>query len=423
MVTTPPAAPRAGALLALVGIVLVALNLRTAVAVFSPIVDQIGRDVPLDTVSIGVLGALPPVCFALFGLLAPAISRRLGLELTVVVGLAAMIAGHLVRAGSSHVVVFGVGTILALAGMGLGNVLLPPLVKKYFPGRIGPLTSVTTVMMSISTGVPSLVAAPLADGAGWRVAIGTWALVAVVALVPWVALLVEHHRHARRERAAALAGADRVEEAPAAVTGRVFRSPVAWALVGIQAASSFNAYAMFAWLPALLQDTAGQSPVASGALLAVFGFMGLPAAIVMPILAARMRNVGILIQVGVLFFVVGYVGLLVAPAAAPLLWVAAAGSGPLLFPLVFVLINLRTRTHGGVVALSGFVQGIGYSIGALGPLLFGILHEATGGWTVPLLMLFSLVAVASASGFYLARPRMLEDTWDRAARDEAARVR
>jgi CP family cyanate transporter-like MFS transporter len=338
-----------------------------------------------------------------------------------VVGLVAMVVGHLQRAGSDAVVVFGVGTILSLAGMGLGNVLLPPLVKKYFPGRIGPLTSLTTVMMSISTGVPSLVAAPLADSAGWRVAIGAWAAVAVVALVPWVALLVQHRRDTERERAAA-AALDQVEEAPAAVTGRVFRSPVAWALVGIQAASSFNAYAMFAWLPALLQDTAGQTPVASGALLAVFGFMGLPAAIIMPLLAARMKNVGILIQVGVLFFVVGYVGLLVAPAAAPLLWVAAAGSGPLLFPLVFVLINLRTRTHGGVVALSGFVQGIGYSIGAIGPLMFGVLHEATGGWTAPLLMLFVMVAVASASGFYLARPRMLEDTWDRAPR-EAVRER
>ncbi|RII89887.1 MFS transporter [Clavibacter michiganensis] len=421
MVTTTPAAPRAGALLALVGIVLVALNLRTAVAVFSPIVDEIGRDVPLDSVSIGVLGALPPVCFALFGLLAPAISRRLGLELTVVVGLVAMVVGHLLRAGSDAVVVFGVGTVLSLAGMGLGNVLLPPLVKKYFPGRIGPITSLTTVMLSISTGVPSLVAAPLADSAGWRVAIGAWAAVAVVALVPWVALLVQHRRDTRREREAA-AALDQVEEAPAAVTGRVFRSPVAWALVGIQAASSFNAYAMFAWLPALLQDTAGQTAVESGVLLAVFGFMGLPTAIIMPLLAARMRNVGILIQLGVLFFVVGYVGLLVAPAAAPLVWVAAAGLGPLLFPLVFVLINLRTRTHGGVVALSGFVQGIGYSIGAIGPLLFGVLHEATGGWTAPLLMLFAMVAVASASGFYLAKPRMLEDTWDRAPR-EAVRER
>ncbi len=84
-----------------------------------------------------------------------------------------------------------------------------------------------------------------------------------------------------------------------------------------------------------------------------------------------------------------------------------------------MLINLRTRTHGGVVALSGFVQGIGYSIGAIGPLLFGVLHELSGGWTVPLIMLFVMVAVASASGFYLARPRMLEDTWDRAPREAA----
>jgi CP family cyanate transporter-like MFS transporter len=230
VVTTTPAAPRAGALLALVGIVLVALNLRTAVAVFSPIVDEIGRDVPLDSVAI----------VALFGLLAPAISRRLGLELTVVVGLLGMVVGHLVRAGSDQVVVFGIGTVLSLAGMGLGNVLLPPLVKKYFPGRIGPLTSLTTVMLSISTGVPSLVAAPLADSAGWRVAIGAWAAVAVVALVPWIALLVQHRRDTRREREAA-AALDQVEEAPAAVTGRVFRSPVAWALVGIQAVSCRSA--------------------------------------------------------------------------------------------------------------------------------------------------------------------------------------
>jgi CP family cyanate transporter-like MFS transporter len=400
-----PAPIWAGRGLAVVGLVALALNLRTAVAVFSPIIDEVGADIPLTTASIGVLGMLPPVCFALFGLLAPTVARRAGLELTVVCALVAMTVGHLVRGLSGSVEVFGLATVLTLGGMGFGNVLMPPLIKRYFPDRIGLFTSVTTVMLSLSTGVPTLIAAPVADTVGWRVAIGSWAALALVALVPWIALLVEHRRRVSGEATPELAGA------ASGPLGRAWRSPVAWAIMLVQAASSFNAYAMFAWLPLLLVEVAGQTPASAGALLSIFGFAGLPTAIIVPFLVVRMRNVGILVQVGVGFFLAGYAGLLFAPTTLTWLWVLFAGLGPILFPVTLVLINVRTRTQRGSVVLSGFSQGFGYVIGALGPLLFGLVHEVTGSWQVPLVMLLVPVAVASVAGVYLAKPHMLEDSW------------
>ena len=395
----------AGRGLALLGLAFLALNLRTAVAVFSPIIDSIGADIPLGTTAVGIIGMLPPVCFAIFGLLAPGIARKIGLESTVIVALVVMTLGHLVRGISGSFEAFAIATALTLAGMGIANVLLPPLIKRYFPDRIGALTSMTTVLMAVSTAVPALIAAPLAGTAGWRVAIGAWAALAFVALVPWVMLLVEHRRSVARESSPELT-------APASdAVGRVWRSPVAWSLTVIHAASSFNAYAMFAWLPQLLTDTAGQSAAGAGALLSLFAFMGLPAAVVVPMLAVRMKNVGILVQVGIGFFLAGYLGLLLAPSTLTWLWVGFAGLGPILFPVVLVLINLRTRTQFGSVALSGFSQGIGYTIGAFGPLLFGLIHEISGNWHAPVLMLFGMVAAASAAGLYLAKPRMLEDSW------------
>jgi CP family cyanate transporter-like MFS transporter len=122
-----------------------------------------------------------------------------------------------------------------------------------------------------------------------------------------------------------------------------------------------------------------------------------------------MRNVGLLVYLGVAFFAVGYLGLLFWPAQATWLWVGLAGLGPVLFPLCLVLINLRTKTHEGAVALSGFTQGLGYVLGALGPLVFGLLHDATHGWLWPLLFLLATAAAVAFAGVVIARPGTLED--------------
>jgi CP family cyanate transporter-like MFS transporter len=397
----------AGRALALVGIVLVAANLRTAVAALSPIVAQIGADIPLDSIGVGLLGTLPPLCFAVFGLLAPLLRRFLRLEALIVVALVAVTAGHALRGASVSFWMLVLTSVLTFAGMGVANVTLPPLVKKYFPDRVGLVTSLYATVMTLFALLPPLVAVPVADGLGWRAAVGLWAVFGVLAVVPWISLWVRD----RRVRAAALVTAS-ADAGPVAAIGRAWHSRLAWAMAVLFGMTAMNVFAVFAWLPGIVSDIAGVPPAEAGALVSLYAGIGVPLSLAVPVLATRLPSIAPLVWIGAVSYVVGYSGLLLAPSAV-WLWVAVAGLGPLLFPLTLVMINLRTRTAEGSIALSGFTQGVGYLVGALGPLLVGVLHERTDGWTVPLLFLIATVVPVLLFGRVVARPTMLEDDWHR----------
>jgi CP family cyanate transporter-like MFS transporter len=383
-----------------VGIVLLALNLRTAVAVLSPILSYVSGDIPLDSIGIGLLGMLAPLAFAASGFIAPIVARRIGLELTTVLACAAMIVGPLLRAVAPNYLVLVLGSVFALAGMGFANIVLPPIIKKYFPDRVGLLTGTYVTLMSISASVPPLIAAPLAESAGWRITLGAWAILAVGALIPWLIVLLQHRR--------SLADGA-VPVVSQALLGRMHGSRVARALALAFAVTALNVYGMFAWLPEIVIDTAGTTPAQAGALVALFGIIGLPLGLLAPVLATRVRNIGWVLVGAVACYVAGYAGLLLAPGAATWLWVLLIGAGPIVFPLCLVLINLRTRSHEGSIALSGFVQGIAYALGALGPLLIGLLHDLTGGWAVPLVFLLGTTLLTLVSAVMLAKPVLVED--------------
>jgi CP family cyanate transporter-like MFS transporter len=396
----------AGRTAALLGILLVALSLRSSVAALSPIINLIVRDVPLSPLVLGIIGAAPPVTFAVTGLATPWLSRRLGLERSLLVAAILMAVGQVARAIAPNALLLVVATIITLIGAAIGNVLLPPVVKRYFPDRITHVTTMYAVLISLSTALPALLAVPIATSFGWRTALGIWFLIALAAVAPWIAASIAHVR----ARNAARLAPDEGETAPEPkLQGRVFRSPVAWAVMITFSISSINVYAFFAWLPSLLVDTAGVSRGEAGALLALYAIMGFPASLLVPYLAGRMRNIGVLLYVSVVVFFVGDAGLVFVPSVAPILWVAFAGLGPLLFPLALVLINSRTRTHAGSVALSGFVQGVGYIIAAASPLVFGLLEQATGSWIPSLCFLFVLTLAAIPAGIILSRGRFLED--------------
>jgi CP family cyanate transporter-like MFS transporter len=395
--------PRRGRILALIGIVLVAFDLRSAVSAVSPLVDLIQHDIALGPVLVGVIGSLAPVAFAVCGILGPLVDRLLGLEGALVAALGLMVVGHLTRALAPDATVLVVGSGLALLGVGIGNVLLPPVVKRYFPTRVGAITAVYATMLAIGTTMPALVGIPIADASNWRVSLGVWAAGAVVAAVPWIAQLAVLRRHPVVDHADP--GADRPEPA---LEARLVRSRIAWALTGMFAASGITAYIVFGWLPEILQGVSGVDAGTGGALLALFAIMGFPVSLVTPVLASRMRSVRPLIALAFTLSVVGFGGLLVAPGI-PVLWIVLGGLGALWFPLSLFLIGDRTRTESGAVALSGFVQGIGYLAGAAGPLVVGILRSATGGWTASLLFAVLSMLLAVPSIFVLARRRTVED--------------
>ncbi|RJO80058.1 MFS transporter [Nocardia panacis] len=379
-----------------------ALTLRVAVTAFSPLAERIGHDIGYSTAVVGVFGMIPTAMFALSGLLTPLLMRRIGLERTALVAMLAAGAGQLIRIMMSQTIGLLVFSALALAGMGIGNVVIPPLVKRYFSDRLATVSTIYIVMVQIGTVVPALVAVPLADTHGWRVSLGVWCVLGFAAAVPWIGILLD-----RRGRDVVDHTAIPTEDGP---KGKVWRSPVAWGMVGMFGMTSLTTYAIFAWLPRILTE-AGASASFAGTMVGVFGGVGLISALSAPTLVAKVRNPFPLVLVCAMFFFIAFAALLWTPMSAPLLWVFLLGLGPSTFPMSLTLINLRTNTPQGSAALSGFAQGGGYAVACLGPLLFGLLHTATGGWLAPFGMLVVAVLIMVIGGWLVCKPRYLEDTW------------
>jgi len=396
-----------GRLLALVGVVLVAFSLRSAVAALSPIIAEVQRDFSVPTWIVGLIGTAPPVCFAVFGIVTPALERRFGLQRLAAASMVVVTAALVWRALADDAVTLLVATAVLFAAVGVGNVVLPPLIKAYFPDRIGTMTALYSALLAAAAFVPPLVAVPVADAAGWRFSLGMWSVFALLAVVPWVSLAV------RARTSAALPTAVEIDEPAPGVLGRLPRLSLAWALAVTFGISAASVYACFAWLPVVLVDVAGVSHAEAGALLSLFGAMGLPWSILVPIVITRWRRVGVIYAAALVAGLAGVAGMVLAPAAATILWVVLLGTPQALFPAVLVLIQLRTRTHEGAVALSGFAQSVGYAIAALFPLMFAVVHELTGSWQ-PVLVVFGALFLATIpTGIIVSRPRTIEDEWER----------
>jgi CP family cyanate transporter-like MFS transporter len=377
-------------------IALTAVNLRTAVTGFTPLLEIIGSELGYGVVVAGLLGTVPAASFAVFGFLAPAVTRRFGLERTAAVALALTAVALVLRACSPTPLVLVLSTVLALAGIGAANVVIVPLVKAWFPERVTLWTSLYLILMQTGQFVAPLLAVPVATATSWRVSVGVWAVPAALAAALW---LVVAMRRATDHRAPAPPGGPRP---------RVGGSPTTWGLVGLFAMVSVSNYGIITWMPAVLADAGGSAGLGGG-MVALYSVWGVAAAFVVPHLATRLANPFIVVVVCAILLVGGYLGLLLSPLDGTLIWVCALGIGVSTFPLCMTLINRRTRTTQTAAAVSGFVQGIGYGIACLAPIGLGLLHEATGSWTPPLLVLAATAVVGVIAGWFACRPRFVED--------------
>ncbi len=377
---------------ALVGIILVVLNLRPAITSLSPIYDQIGRSIPLTSTALGVLGMLPPLAFALFGFLTTSLISRLGLERSLLVAMALICIGQVLRSLSNDVWLFGITSLVSLAGMGFGNVLLPPVIKSYFPDRIGLVTSIYTSLIAISAALPSLVAVPVTQIAGWRISTGMWSVLALLAVGPWLLLLGDspgQAQTAQHQRYSA------------------WRWPTTWGITILFAIGVLNNYTLIAWLPKILTGSAGVSHAEAGLMLSMYNLIGIPHGLLVPTILIRTRRPFLVIAFGIVCLLVGYLGLNYFPVFA-WGWILSAGVGLMLVPISLTLINLRSRTEDGAAVLSSFTQGTGYLIGAVGPVIVGGLHSVTNEWTAAFWFLSITALVALGAGTVAARSGFIE---------------
>ncbi|MEV4612151.1 MFS transporter [Kitasatospora sp. NPDC049258] len=379
-------------------IVAAALNLRPVVTSLGPLLDQVRAGLGMSATVAGLLTAVPSLCFAVFGIAAPALARRIGPIAVVAGGMGAITLGLLARSSTGSTAVFLLLTAVALAGVAVSNVLLPVVIKRYFPDRVGPMIGLYSMALSVGTSAAAAATVPLttALGGSWRMGLGVWGLLGAAALVLWLVTAV-----LRRERSSTAAGRQ---------AGRlpITRSRTAWALAVFFGLQSTSAYAAMGWLPKIYQD-AGVSESASGVLLALVMVVSVPASFILPNLAVRRGDQRIFVVVLALCGIAGYAGLALAAGTASWLWACLVGLSMCAFPLALTMIGLRARTPGGVSQLSAFAQSLGYLISIPGPILIGSLYQWTGGWYLPLGFLALLLVPQMAVGLRAAMARHIED--------------
>lgn len=377
-------------------IVLTALNMRTAVGSVPPLLDEITRDVPLSAAGAGLLTTLPPLCMAAGAPLAPLVARRIGHEAGLAVVALTIAAGIAARAPGSAAALFG-GTVLAGLGMALGNVLAPAIIKRDFPHRVGVVTGLYTMAMASSGGIAAASTVPIeaALGTDWRIALAVWAVPALAIALVWASLAAEGARSARRA------------PIPPKPSTALLRDRVAVQVTLFTGFQSLSFFGLLSWLPEILRD-AGISRETSGTLLSLMLFTSIPTCLAVPMLVGRRGDQRVAMVATLATLCAGLVGLLVWRDEAALVWVVLIGlaQGSLL-GLTYLFFAVRSRDALGAGRLAAMAQTFGFLIAALGPFVVGTLHDATGGWTVPLVFLLVAVLPVLVYGLGAARDRVV----------------
>ncbi|MEU6841963.1 MFS transporter [Streptomyces sp. NPDC046716] len=390
-----PAPPVAGLLAA--GILLIAMNLRPGVVSVSPELDAIRDSTGLSGSMAGLLTTLPILCFGILAPFAAKLSRRIGMTRALGAMMMLLTAGIALRLAPGLPALFA-GTALIGAAISLSNVLVPSIIKRHFHRHTGLMMGLYSVALFCGAALAAGVTVPLGDalGLGWRGAIGVWAVLSALALLLWVPQL------------------RRPDVPPAtpttASTARtpLRRSPLAWQVTLAMGLQSLQYYACAAWIPAMLTSE-GMSSTEAGWMLSLMSLVGIAGSLVFTALVGRLRNQVPFSVVGTLLFLGSLIGLIVAPVGGAYAWMLMQGFGSgLLISTALAVIVLRSPDAARAAEMSGMAQGVGYLLAAAGPFLLGALHDATGGWTVPLTLLAVLCVPMGIAGVGAGRVRHLD---------------
>jgi CP family cyanate transporter-like MFS transporter len=374
--------------LLIAGILLVAANLRGALTSVGPLLETIRREQGLTAGQAGWLSALPLLTFAVFSPQVPKLARRVGMERLLWLALAVLAGGVLLRSLPVPGLLW-FGTVLLGMAIAVGNVLLPALLKRDFPDRVAPMTSLYSVTMGVVGAVVSGFAVPLAGAlpGGWRTALGCLAGLALIAFAVWAPQAMS--------RAEPVALPETVGRTP-------WRSGLAWQVTGYMGLQSFGFYIVLAWFPAIMTSN-GISEENSGWLLLVLQVLGVTMSAVIPLVANKMADQRLLASAGSLLSLSGYLGMLLAPELA-LLWAVIVGlASGVCFVLALLFFTLRAADSYSAAALSGMAQSIGYLFATSGPVLFGALHDMSSSWVLPMIVLMVAAFVQACIGLGAGR--------------------
>ncbi|MFF2050480.1 MFS transporter [Leifsonia sp. NPDC058194] len=390
--------------LVIAGLLLVAGNLRAGITTVGPVLAELQHDLGLSSLTASILISLPLLAFAFVSPFAPALARRIGLERALGVALAGLAVGLVVRSLPGLPLLW-IGTALLGVAIAILNVVLPALVKRDFPTRIGQVTGAYSAVQASFAALAAGAAVPVAalTAWGWRLPLGMWAGLALIALAVMLPQL-------RRRTVVPAAAEDDVAlpepHHPAPSGPSPWGTAIGWQVTAFMGLQSIGFYVFITWLPSI-EGAAGVDAAAAGVHQLLLNAFGIGGSLLASTLIPRFRDQRLLAVAGPTLFALAALGVLLAPQLGGV-WASMAGlAGGSSIVLALSFFGLRTRHHDQAAALSGMAQCVGYVLAAAGPIAAGALHDATGSWTPALAVLVGLLAVLAVFGYLAGRARVI----------------
>ncbi|HEC2564525.1 TPA: CynX/NimT family MFS transporter [Raoultella ornithinolytica] len=378
-------------LLLIAGILFIASTLRVTFTGAAPLLDAIRADYGLSTAQTGMLTTLPLLAFGLVSPLAAGVGRRLGIERSLLVALVLICLGIGLRSLPSTALLFG-GTAIIGCGIALGNVLLPGLIKRDFSQHVARMTGAYSITMGGAAALGSAMVVPLAlAGFGWHGALLMLMVFPLLALLVWLP-------QTRKTATAPLTGSGAMHNRG------IWRSALAWQVTLFLGINSLVYYVIIGWLPAILQSL-GYSEAQAGSLHGLLQLATAAPGLAIPLILHRLKDQRAIAIIVALMCAISACGLWFWPGQA-VVWtlVFGFGSGATMI-LGLTFIGLRANSAHQAAALSGMAQTIGYLLAACGPPLMGKIHDANGGWQIPLLAVALISVVMALFGALAGRDR------------------
>ncbi len=377
-------------------LLLLAANLRPLFPSTAVLLPDISRGLGLSAAASGYLTTLPVLCMGIFAPFAPRCAQRIGIERTLLLVLLLITTGTALRGAFDAVGLF-LGTALAGAGIALGNVLLPSLVKRDFADRAALMTGLYTMSLVGGAALAAATTLPLMHKLGdqWMLSLAIWAVPGILALFAWSPVAWRagsHHTNGRHILP---------------VQG-LRRDRLAWAVTLFMGLQSALAYCVLGWMAPILRDR-GLSGTEAGLVTSVSILLQVASCLLTPLLASRWRDQrGLAVGLTVVA-TFALIGMVLGPRWAiwPLAVIQGIGQGGL-FALALMLIVLRSHDAHVAAHLSSMAQATGYVLAASGPLLIGVLYAWTGGFQAAAGLLGALGLCTALAGWQAGRNALVQ---------------
>ncbi len=385
--------------LVLCAMILLATNMRAPIVALGSIAPVVQNALNISETQLGWLGAVPMLTFAIGALIAPTIGKRFGLENTLIAMIALLTVGMIIRTAIPIWSGFLMGTLLLTLAIGFANTLAAPVIKQRTPKQIPLITGLFSLTMTVTAGVVAGVILPLSEQVGWQWALGGWSLLGVFAIVIWIFLRLQLGSSSHQAVVLPTLGASEIS---------MWRTPFAWQIAVFMGLQSLLFYTVASFLPSIWVSK-GLSAVQAGQMGSVFQFMAPISILSLTWLINRGRPIQALAVFAAVLNVIGVLGLSYLSTDLAWLWSGLMGIGcSAIFTLSMMLFSLRTYTTNQSSELSGMAQAVGYLIAFFGPLGTGWLHESTGNWDVPLLVMLILMIANVVIAWLVSRPVMVD---------------